>query len=87
MVMTVNMHEAKTNFSKLAKLVEQGEEVLIARDGRVFMKLVAAAEELKEPRDLSTLRGLASGIETQEEWEALDEELLALIQVNDDYDL
>jgi antitoxin (DNA-binding transcriptional repressor) of toxin-antitoxin stability system len=84
MVMTVNMHEAKTNFSKLAKLVEQGEEVLIARDGKVFMKLVAAAEELKEPRDLSKLRGLASGLETQEEWDALDKEMLDAIVYSDD---
>ncbi len=82
--MTVNMHEAKTNFSKLAKLVEQGEEVLIARDGKVFMKLVAAAEELKEPRDLSKLRGLASGLETQEEWDALDKEILDAIVYSDD---
>lgn len=82
--MTVNMHEAKTNFSKLAKLVEQGEEVLIARDGKVFMKLVAAAEELKVPRDLSKLRGLASGIETQEEWDALDKEILDAIVYSDD---
>jgi antitoxin (DNA-binding transcriptional repressor) of toxin-antitoxin stability system len=84
MAMTVNMHEAKTNFSKLAKLVEQGEEVLIARDGKVFMKLVAAAEELKEPRDLSKLRGLASGLETQEEWDALDKEMLDAIVYSDD---
>ena len=84
MVMTVNMHEAKTNFSKLAKLVEQGEEVLIARDGKVFMKLVAAAEELKEPRDLSKLRGLASGLETQEEWDALDKEIIDAIVYSDD---
>jgi len=26
--MTVNLHEAKTQFSKLAKLVESGEQVL-----------------------------------------------------------
>lgn len=84
MAMTVNMHEAKTNFSKLAKLVEQGEEVLIARDGQVIMKLVAAAEELKVPRDLSKLRGLASGIETQEEWDALDKEILDAIVYSDD---
>ena len=84
MAMTVNMHEAKTNFSKLAKLVEQGEEVLIALDGKVFMKLVAAAEELKEPRDLSKLRGLASGLETQEEWDALDKEILDAIVYSDD---
>lgn len=84
MVMTVNMHEAKTTFSKLAKLVEQGEEVLIARDGKVIMKLVAAADELKEPRDLSKLRGLASGLETQEEWDALDKEILDAIVYSDD---
>ena len=84
MVMTVNMHEAKTTFSKLAKLVEQGEEVLIARDGKVIMKLVAAADELKEPRDLSKLRGLASGLETQDEWDALDKEILDAIVYSDD---
>jgi len=86
MVMTVNMHEAKTNFSKLAKLVEQGEEVLIARDGQVIMKLVAADTELTVPRDLSKLRGLASGIETQEEWDALDQEILdAIVYSEDDF--
>jgi prevent-host-death family protein len=36
----VNMHEAKTHFSKLAELVEHGEEVIIARAGKPVMKLV-----------------------------------------------
>ena len=84
MVMTVNMHEAKTNFSKLAKLVEQGEEVFIARNGVQIMKLVPIEPTLVVPRDLSKLRGLASGLETQEEWEALDAELLALLPAEDD---
>jgi prevent-host-death family protein len=39
---TVNMHEAKTRFSKLVAQVEAGEEVLIARDGKVVAKLVRA---------------------------------------------
>jgi prevent-host-death family protein len=39
---TVNMHEAKTHFSKLVAKVEAGEEVLIARDGKVVAKLVRA---------------------------------------------
>ena len=34
------MHEAKTHFSKLAELVESGEEVIIARSGKPVMKLV-----------------------------------------------
>ncbi|MFM1950373.1 MAG: hypothetical protein RL418_60 [Actinomycetota bacterium] len=75
MVMTVNMHEAKTNFSKLAKLVEQGQEVQIARDGVVFMKLVKVVEELVEPRDFSKLDGLMTPV-TDEQWEAMDQEFL-----------
>ncbi len=41
MTKIVNMHEAKTNFSRLAESVEAGEEVIIARAGRPFMKLVS----------------------------------------------
>lgn len=84
MVMTVNMHEAKTNFSKLAKLVEQGEEVVIARNGIQIMKLVSINTSLGEPRDLSKLLGLASGLESQDEWDLLDAELLALDKGEDD---
>lgn len=36
----VNMHEAKTNFSKLVELALQGEEVVIARSGTPLVKLV-----------------------------------------------
>ncbi len=36
----VNIHEAKTHFSKLAAAAEAGEEVVIARNGRPFLKLV-----------------------------------------------
>lgn len=32
--MTVNIHEAKTQFSKLIRRVLQGEEIVIARAGR-----------------------------------------------------
>lgn len=36
----VNMHEAKSNFSKLVELALQGEEVVVARNGRPLVKLV-----------------------------------------------
>ena len=39
----VNMHEAKTNFSKLVELALQGEEVVIARNGTALVKLVPVA--------------------------------------------
>lgn len=41
-VMEINVHEAKTNFSKLLKRVEAGEEVTIARAGVPVAKLVPA---------------------------------------------
>lgn len=40
-MLTVNMHEAKTQFSKLIARVEAGEEIVIARDGTPVARLVA----------------------------------------------
>jgi len=37
----VNIHEAKTQFSRLIAAVEQGEEIVIARYGQPIAKLVA----------------------------------------------
>ncbi|WDE95940.1 type II toxin-antitoxin system prevent-host-death family antitoxin [Lentisphaera profundi] len=37
--MNVNIHEAKTQLSKLLKLCEQGEEIIIARKGEPIAKL------------------------------------------------
>jgi prevent-host-death family protein len=36
----VNMHEAKTRLSQLVELVEDGERVVIARDGTPVVELV-----------------------------------------------
>jgi prevent-host-death family protein len=41
----VNVHEAKTNLSKLLKLVERGEEVIIARAGHPIARIVRLATE------------------------------------------
>ena len=38
---TVNVHEAKTNLSKLLVRVEEGEEVVIARSGKPVARLVS----------------------------------------------
>lgn len=37
---TFNIHEAKAQFSKIMRQIEQGEEVLIARDGVVIARIV-----------------------------------------------
>jgi prevent-host-death family protein len=41
----VNMHDAKTNFSKLVAKVEAGEEIVIARGGRPCARLVPIVAE------------------------------------------
>jgi len=43
----VNVHAAKTGFSKLLHKVERGEEVTIARNGKPIAKLVAIEEKRK----------------------------------------
>jgi prevent-host-death family protein len=62
--MTVSVHEAKTQLSKLLDLLEEGEEVVIARHGRPVARLVRANSAAK-PR-LGAMRG---EISWEEGWE------------------
>jgi prevent-host-death family protein len=41
--MQVNVHEAKTQLSKLIEAALKGEDVVIARDGKPAVRLVAVA--------------------------------------------
>lgn len=52
----VNVHEAKTQLSRLLQEVEEGEEIVIARNGTPVAKLVAHVEERK-PREPGWGRG------------------------------
>ena len=52
----MNIHEAKTHFSKLVERVEAGEEIVIARNGKPVAKLVPYRDQRK-PRKAGTLRG------------------------------
>jgi len=59
-MLTVNIHEAKTQFSKLIARVEAGEEIVIARDGAPVARLVAIRQPLSKrisgrDRDLFTV--------------------------------
>ncbi len=53
---TLNIHEAKTHFSRLIQSVLAGEEVVIAKAGRPLVKMSAITQE-KKPRRLGTLKG------------------------------
>ncbi len=52
----VNVHEAKTNLSRLLAQVEAGEEVVIARNGKPVARLVRCKPRGKRQPDV--LRGL-----------------------------
>ena len=48
MVLQVNIHEAKTNLSKLLARVSAGEEVIIARAGKPIARLVPITERPRQ---------------------------------------
>lgn len=51
----MNIHEAKTQLSKLVQEVESGERIVIARDGQPVAMLVPYVAE--RPRQLGLARG------------------------------
>ena len=54
--MQVNMHEAKSQLSRLGELAWKGEEIIIARAGKPYLNLVPYREEMK-PRTPGSLKG------------------------------
>ncbi|MDP9383800.1 MAG: type II toxin-antitoxin system Phd/YefM family antitoxin [Actinomycetota bacterium] len=45
MAAPINIHEAKTHFSRLVERAESGEEIVIARSGRPVARLVPLARQ------------------------------------------
>lgn len=66
----VNIHEAKTNFSKLLARVDSGEEIIIARSGKPCARLVPFQKEGKR------IPGIAEGKVTDAFFEPLSDEEL-----------
>jgi prevent-host-death family protein len=56
MAAQVNVHEAKTHFSKLLARVSQGEEIIIARNGKPVARLVPVTPEPAQ-RPLGIFKG------------------------------
>ena len=52
----INIHQAKTNLSKLIEKTLNGEDIIIAKAGKPVAKLIAYKEKLK-PRKLGLLKG------------------------------
>jgi prevent-host-death family protein len=68
----VNVHEAKTHFSKLLDQAHQGEEIIVAKAGKPYARLVPLAA----PQGRRTPGGL-SGHVGEEFFDPLPEEELA----------
>ncbi len=56
--MQVNMHEAKSQLSRLGRLAWEGEEIVIAKSGQPYLRL----QPYREPRGKRTLGTLAGQI-------------------------
>jgi prevent-host-death family protein len=54
----VNIHDAKTHFSRLVERAERGERITIARAGRPVAMLVAIEPETRPKRPIGMDKGL-----------------------------
>jgi len=63
-----NIHEAKTNLSRIVERAEHGEEIIISRDGTPVAKIVPLTREVSR-RGRGSLRG---ELITAEDWDSVD---------------
>lgn len=79
-----NIHQAKTNLSKLIEAAERGEEVIIARNGKPAVKIVPVAPPLAADPALDTpgkrIAGKGKGLIKilDPDWERNDDEFIDL---------
>ena len=73
--MTVNMHEAKTNLSKLIMLLEKGEDIVIAKAGNPVAKLIAY-----EPSHKRVPNQLKGRVKFKEDFDSSNDEIRMLFE-------
>lgn len=56
-----NVHEAKTRFSELLQRAHDGEEIVIAKAGRAYARLVPILEDEDQDRKPGLLKGQLTG--------------------------
>jgi prevent-host-death family protein len=59
MAYRANIHEAKTHFSRLLQLAHEGEEVIVAKAGRDYVRIVPIRDGAE--REAGAFRGKISG--------------------------
>ena len=74
----VNMHEAKTNLSKLVQRAAGGEEIILAKAGEPVAKIVAYTKPQRKPRVPGSMKGQ---IWMAPDFDDVDEEIAATFGV------
>ena len=74
--MKVNMHEAKSQLSRLAELAWRGEQVVICKAGKPWLRLLPYRERTEERQ----LGGLKGQIWMSDDFDKEDEELIEAIE-------
>ena len=74
--MRVNMHEAKSRLSRLARLAREGEEVVICNSGRPWVRLTP----YREPVGRRQPGGLEGQIVIGPDFDDEDEEIIGVFQ-------
>ena len=77
MATTVNIHEAKTHFSKLLAQVSAGEEIIIAKAGKPVARLAPIVPKPARKR--------VPGIDKGKVWMAEDFDIMSERELNDWY--
>jgi prevent-host-death family protein len=81
MARQVNLYEAKTQLSQLVEDAARGEEIIIAKNGKPMVKLVAAVSLAKpQKRKLGQLKGVVG---LGPDFDAADEEIERLFYEGD----
>ena len=79
---TINIHEAKTNLSRLLEQVRQGRPFIIAKAGRPIARVISV--DAPEPGQAKRLGFLAGQIEVPEDFDRMEEEeILAMFGEKD----
>jgi prevent-host-death family protein len=82
---TVKIHEAKTNLSKLIARAEAGEEIVIARDDKPVVKIVAVEPKKRRPQ-FGAMKGIWPELPDAFFFDPLPEEELKAWEGGDDED-
>ena len=74
--MRVNMHQAKSQLSRLARLVREGQDVVICKSGEPWVRLTPYREPVEERQP----GGLEGQIVIGPDFDAPDEEIIAAFE-------